>query len=332
MTQWAAGLIRLALSLTAIIFLSSQVQSQPYPSRPVRVIIPFPPGGPVDVLARAMGEEFRVRTGQPFIVENRPGGGTAIGATACKSAAPDGYTFCILTVSTIAINPFIEDNLAYDPEKDFAPVSNLVRARSILLLHNSVPANNIAELVAYSKQYPDKLSYASFGTGGAAHLRIEWMLKQTGASMLHVPFSGVAPAMLAFERGDVHLLGPVVTPQILEKIRSGGGKAILTQDIKRDPDLPDVPMELEAGLPLLKFDNWFGALAPSATPPDRIEFLSRTIVDIVKQPKFRAQYVHAVGMDLIADTPAEFGQSLAEQREKARELIEISGVKKARGK
>lgn len=319
---------RLALGLFALALLVAPVRSQDFPSRPVRVIIPFPPGGPVDVLARALGEEFRKRTGQPFVVDNRPGGNTAIGATACMTAAPDGYTFCILTVSTISINPFIEDNLPYDSVKDFAPVSNLVRARSVLLLHNSVPANNLAELVAYSKQYPDKLSYASFGAGGAAHLRIEWMLKNTGASMLHVPYPGVAPAMLAFERGEVHLLGPVITPPILAKIRSGGGKAILTQGIKRDPDLPDVPMELEVGLPLLKFDNWFGAFAPAATPADRLEFLSRTIVDIMKQPEFNAKYVHAAGMDLIGNTPAEFRASLVEQRKQAQELVEISAVKK----
>src|SRR5690606_15025628 len=149
----ATTIARLALGLLALSLISAPVRSQDFPSKPVRVVIPFPPGGPVDVLARALGEEFRARTGQPFVIDNKPGGNTAIGANACKSAEPDGYTFCILTVSTISINPLLEDDLPYDSEKDFAPVTNLVKARSILLLHNSVPVNTLEELVAYSKKH-----------------------------------------------------------------------------------------------------------------------------------------------------------------------------------
>ncbi len=316
----------LAGCLAGLATMPAPVAAQDFPSRQVRVIVPFPPGGPLDVLARALGEGFRARTGQAFIIDNKAGANTVIGATACKNAAPDGYTICMLTVSTISINPFVERNLSYDPQVDFEPITNMVAARQVLVLSNSVPAKILSELVAYTRENPDKLNYASFGTGGAAHLLVEWVKVKTGLKATHIPFGGAAPAMLAFERGDVQLFDPVATPPIVEKIRAGGAKGILVHGTKRNPELPDVPTDTEAGLPPLKFDNWFGAFAPAGTPADRVATLSRAIAEIMKEPQFLQKYIHTAGFDAIGNSPAEFRASLPEYRAQAEELVKISAA------
>src|SRR5688572_27765602 len=194
----------------------------------------------VDVLARALGEAFRERTGATFIVDNKPGGATAIGATACKIADADGYTFCLLTASTISLNPFLYVNLSYDPQKDLEPLSNVVFTHQVMILHRSIPAGSMRELVAYAKENPDRLNFGSFGVGGDSHLVFEWLKAKTGAKMVHVPYGGAAPALLAFERGDAHLLYPVATPAVLERIKSGLAKPIAMPEGVKISALPGV--------------------------------------------------------------------------------------------
>ena len=201
------------IASTCALVLVAGAAAQDFPSKPVKVIVPFPPGGPVDVLARALGEAFRERTGQGFVVDNKPGGATAIGANACKNADPDGYTFCLLTASTISLNPFLYSNLSYDPRKDLEPLTLVVATHQVMILHKSIPANTMRELIAYAKENPDKLNFGSFGIGGDSHLVFEWLKVKTGARMTHIPYGGAAPALLALERGDAHLLYPVASRQ-----------------------------------------------------------------------------------------------------------------------
>src|SRR4029453_13967904 len=156
-----------------------------FPGKAVKVIVPFPPGGPVDVLARALGEGFRERTGQSFVVDNKPGGGTAIGANACKNADPDGYTFCLLTASTVSLNPFLYANLSYDPRKDLEPLTLVVATHQVAILHRSIPAGTMRELIAYAKANPNKLNFGSFGIGGDSHLVFEWLKIKAGVQMTH---------------------------------------------------------------------------------------------------------------------------------------------------
>lgn len=315
-----------AVALFVLAAAAGAASADTYPTGPVRVIVPFPPGGPLDVLGRALGEAFRAKTGQSFVIDNKPGANTALGAVNCKNAAPDGYTICMLTVSTISLNPFLYSKLAYDPMTDLTPITNMVVVRQALILHNSVPAKNLAELVEYSKQNPDKLNYGSFGTGGAAHLMVEWVKNKTGLKITHVPFGGAPPALLAFERGDIQLLNPVPTPPVIEKVRSGQAKAILVLG-KRNPDLPDVPIETEVGLPALKFDNWFGAFAPAGTPADRVELLNKIMADALKDPAFQDKYIQRNGFDPVGDSVAEFQKALVGYRDQAQELVRISGAK-----
>jgi tripartite-type tricarboxylate transporter receptor subunit TctC len=302
------------------------VSAQDFPNRPVKIIVPFPPGGPVDVLARAIGEGFRERTGQPMIVENRPGANTSIGATACKNAEPDGYTVCLLTASTITLNPFLYPSLSYAPEKDLEPVSNIVIARQVLLVHKSIPAKTYAELVTYSKQNPDKVSFGSFGVGGDSHLVVEWLKNKTGLQMTHVPYPGAAPALIAFERGDIQLTFPVATAPVVQRVKSGQAKGLLIAGNKRDPNLPDTPTFKEAGLPDLEYETFFGMFAPVNVPNDRLEKLGREVSAVVRSPAFIAKYVTA-GYDAVGSSPAEFKKALKGYMAAGRNLVAISGVK-----
>lgn len=314
-----------SMAIGASLFALS-ANAETFPSRPVKVIVPFAAGGPVDVLARAVGESFRERTGQSLVVENKPGGNTSIGAAACKNADPDGYTICFLTSSTITLNPFLYKSLPYDAEKDLEPVTNLVIGRQVLMISTSVEVKAFADLVALSKQQPDKLSFASFGTGGDSHLVVEWLAKKTGMKVLHVPYQGAAPAMLAFERGEVQLMLPISTEPVLERIKSGKARALLVTGSKRDPNLPDVPTIKEVGLEQIGYETWFGSFAPANTPPDRIATLSQVIGEIVRSDSFRSKYVTA-GYDAVGNSPAEFKKAISSERGHSKNLVEISGVK-----
>jgi tripartite-type tricarboxylate transporter receptor subunit TctC len=300
--------------------------AQAFPSRPIQVIVPFAPGGPVDVLARAIGEGFRERTGQSFVIENRPGGNTSIGATACKNAEADGYTICLLTATTMSLNPFLYAKLAYGP-KELQPVSNLVFAQQVLLVHKSVPGNTFAELVRYAKDNPDKLSFGSFGTGGDSHLVVEWLKSKSGLSTTHIPYAGAAPALVAFERADVQVLYPVATPVVVDRIRTGQAKGLLVAGGKRNPNLPDVPTFAEAGLPNFEYRTWFGVFAPSGTPRERVDRLAREIATSIRNPDFQEKYLLKAGYEPIGNTPEEFATYLEADQARGEELVRISGVR-----
>jgi tripartite-type tricarboxylate transporter receptor subunit TctC len=315
-----------AIAAALILLASATAAAQDFPSRPVRVIVPFPPGGPTDVLARALGEGFRERTGQNLVVDNKPGGGTAIGATACKNAEPDGYTFCLLTASTISLNPFLYSNLSYDPPKDLEPITNVVFTQQVMILHKSVPVKTLVELIAYSKANPQKLNFGSFGVGGDSHLVVEWLKNKTGLQMTHVPYPGAAPALIAFERGDIQLTFPVATAPVVQRVKSGQAKGLLIAGNKRDPNLPDTPTFKEAGLPDLEYETFFGMFAPVNVPNDRLEKLGREVSAVVRSPAFIAKYVTA-GYDAVGSSPAEFKKALKGYMAAGRNLVAISGVK-----
>ena len=317
----------LAASAGALVLMASAASAQDFPSKPVRVIVPFPPGGPTDVLARALGEGFRERTGQALVVDNKPGGGTAIGATACKNADPDGYTFCLLTASTISLNPFLYTNLSYDPPKDLAPITNVVFTQQVMILHRSIPVKTIGELIAYSKANPTKLNFGSFGVGGDSHLVFEWLKVKTGAQMTHIPYGGAAPALVAFERGDAHLLFPVASPAVTERIKSGLAKPIAVPEGQHAATLPGVPSFSESGLPPYNAKTWFGAFAPAATPKERVEALNRILVAVIKSQSFYDRFIKLGGYDPVGNTTEEFRQFLAQDRARGEELVKLSGVK-----
>ena len=319
--------MRVAASVCLLGLMAGATAAQDFPTKPVRVIVPFAAGGPVDVLARTLGDGFHQRTGQNFVVDNKPGGGTSIGAAACKNAEPDGYTFCLLTASTVSLNPFLYTSLSYEPRKDLAPLTNVVFGQQVIILHSSVPANTILELVQYSKDNPDKLNFGSFGLGGDSHLVFEWLKTKTGAKMTHIPYGGAAPALLAFERGEVHLLCLVATPAILERIRTGKAKALAIPDGLPNANLPDVPSFAAAGLPEYKNRTWFGAFAPAATPKPLVDKLSAELIAVIHSDAFEDRLVKLGGYVPIGNTADEFRKFLEEDRVRGEELVRVSGVK-----
>ena len=301
-----------------------------YPSRPVRIIVPLPPGGAIDVFARAMGKEFEARTGASVVVENRAGANTILAANACKTAAPDGYTFCILTRSTVSINPEIYRKLSYDPLKDFEPVTNGFFGQQIVILNKNVPVKTLAELVEYSRKNPDKLNFASMGLGGDSHLIMEWLKHETGAQINHVPYKGFPEAMTSFKANDVQMIALLVgNPDLARQIREGEVKGLLLPGSTRSTLVPDVPTFAESGLSgdETKFTPWFGFFAPKGTPKEYVETMSAEINAIMANPEFREKFLTSKGLAPAGSKPEVFAKFLVSDRKAAADLVATSGVK-----
>lgn len=317
------SMLRALIALTAM---AGAAVAETFPSRPIRLIIPYPAGGPVDVLGRGLGEWFRQRTGQGFIIEPRPGANTALAGAACKEAPTDGYTLCLLASTTVSINPNLYANLRYS-HTDLAPVTNIAISRAILLLHRDVPANNLNDLIAWSKSHPEKMNYGSFGVGSETHLVMEWLKNKTGAQITHVPFQGLAPALQAFDRGDVQVFMPTATPSTMELIASGKAKPILVLSDTSSDKLPNAPTITEVGLPPLGVQTWFGMFAPAGTSRAHVSRLSAELRAIVSDQNFSDRFVRGIGLIPEVNTPAGFATFLERDRVNARRLVETSGVK-----
>jgi tripartite-type tricarboxylate transporter receptor subunit TctC len=327
MTKWLKLTVAAALAGCFTLPALKTVRAQNYPSRPVTVIVPLPAGGIVDVLVRRIGKELEARYKYNVVVENKPGGNTQLAANACKSAAPDGYTICLLTMSTMTLNPVLYKGVTYDPIKDFTALTNVAFVEHMVIMHNSVPAKNFKELVDYSKANPDKLNYGTFGIGGDAHLSFEWMKKATGAKLTHIPYRGSAPAMLAFARGEAHLL--VLVPgngTLLEQIKEGKIKALLVEGDRRLGILPETPSYKEAGLPPFPARSWFGLFGPAGMPKAIVDKLGADLASVIKDPKLQKDFMIPAGLDPVGNSPAEFAKFLPESMAAGKKFVEISGV------
>jgi tripartite-type tricarboxylate transporter receptor subunit TctC len=301
-----------------------------YPAGPIRVIIPLAPGGAIDVMVRALGRAFEQRNGHGFVVESRAGANTIIAANACKAAAADGSTICLLSRSSVSLNPTLYKNLSYDPIKDFEPITNLAFAHQVLILNKSVPVNDFKELVAYSKQNPDKLNFGSFGVGGDTHLVVEWLKHETGAKMTHIPFKGASEAMLAFKSGDIQLIYLIVgNPDIARQINDGEVKGLLVPGAQRNPLVPNVPSFGESGLSpdQTAFETWFGVFAPKGTPADIVKKLNAEFSAIVKTPDFAKEYLISKGFTPVGNSSEELTKFIVEDQKKGKLLVDISGAK-----
>jgi tripartite-type tricarboxylate transporter receptor subunit TctC len=326
----------LSLTLACLVALLLGIAAPPasaqsnYPSRPIRVIVPLPAGGAIDVFVRGLGKELEARIGQSVIVENRAGGNTILAANACKSATPDGYTFCLLTRSTVSVNPEIYRRLSYDPLKDFAPVTNGFFGAQLVILNKDVPVTTLPELVAYSKQHPDKLNFASMGLGGDTHLIMEWLKHATGAQITHVPYKGFPEAMTSFKGNEVQLIALLVgNPDLARQVRDGEVKGLVLLGNKRSSIVPDVPTIGEAGLSADEaiFNPWFGFFAPKGTPAAYVEKMSDEINAIMASPEFRQRYLTANAFVPAGSKPDAFAKFLLTDRKSAAELVAMSGVK-----
>ncbi len=301
-----------------------------YPSVPIRVIIPLAPGGAIDVMVRALGRAFEQRNPHGFIVESRAGANTIIAANACKAAPPDGGTVCLLSRSSVSLNPALYKNLSYDPIKDFEPITNIAFAHQVLILNKNVPVKDFKELIAYSKQNPDKLNFGSFGVGGDTHLVVEWLKHETGARMTHIPYKGASDAMLAFKAGDIQLIYLIVgNPDIARQINEGEVKGLLVPGSRRNPLIPNVPSFGESGLPpdQTAFETWFGLFAPKGTPYAIVGKLNAEFSAIIKSPEFANPYLIAKGFSPVGNTSEELARFMVEDQKKGKLLVDISGAK-----
>ncbi|MBV4397288.1 tripartite tricarboxylate transporter substrate binding protein BugE [Advenella alkanexedens] len=294
-----------------------------YPNQPIRVIVPFAPGGSTDIVARIVVQEMSKILGQSMVIENKAGAGGAIGAAEAARAKPDGYTLSLATVSTMAVNPACRPNdLPYDPQKDFAPVSNFVNTPNVIVVNPGVPANNFAEFVQVLKDNPGKYTYASPGICSIGNLNGEAFKQAVGVDLVHVPYKGSGPAVADTLGGQVHSLFDNL-PSSMPHIQTGKLKAMAVAWPERMKDIPDVPTYAEMGYPQLNNGVFYGLLAPAGTPPEIIEKLNKATQDALKEPKIIAA-LEKQGAFPAGNTPEEFAQQIKDNYDLAKSVVEKS--------
>ena len=316
----AAGFVCAAMGTVA-----ANAQAPKYPVKPVRMIVPLPPAGTTDIVARLVAQKFTEGLGQTVIVDNRPGGGTTIGSAAVAKAVPDGYTLLFASVSLATTVP-LYPNLPYDPVKDLAPVGSVGQSFYVLAVHPSVPVRNFKEFVALARSKPKKLSYASAGAGTITHFTVELFQANMKIDMLHVPYKGGAPAILALVSGQVEaIFNPIA--EILPHVRAGGKvRTLAVTSPNRAPDLPDVPTLAESGCPACTVTTRNGVYAPAGTPAAIVERLNAELNRMVQQPEVRERF-QSQGLVALGSTPAELGDYLRSEIARWTKVVKEAGIK-----
>ncbi len=312
------------LLAAAGIGVEAQVQAPVWPSRAVRLVVPYPPGGSADILARAFGQKLAELSGQPWIIENRAGAGTAIGTLAVAQAAADGQVFLLGTVSSHAINPALNRRVGYDPIRDFTPVAPLASIPFALLVHPSVPARSLAELLALARSRPDALTYASAGSGTSNHLAGALLDATAGIRTMHVPYKGSAPALADLLSGQVNMMFDLVltaSPQV----RAGSVRALAVSDHQRSANLPGVPTFAEAGLPGYEVSAWFGVLGPAGVPATIVSRLASLIAQAQASPDVRERLA-SQGAEPMAGSSADFAALVKNELERWTAVVKSAGV------
>lgn len=330
MNSHRPSFVSLALSLTLVLVATlantAPALAQTYPSKPVRIVVPYPAGGGIDILSRLIGQRLAQKFGQSVVIENKPGAGTLVAAETVARAAPDGHTLMVTTDATISINPYLYAKLPYDPVKDFAPITQLVFLNQLLVANAALPASNLKELIAHAKANPGKLNYASYGVGSQPHLAMEIFKSQSGADIVHVPYKGIPQAVPAAIAGEVQLTfsGAASTQAHL---KAGRLKALAIGGSARLALLPDVPTFVEQGFADVPANAWFGLFAPAGTPREVIALLHAEVTRILKDPAFLQSEIAAKGYELVASTPEEFAAFLAGDAKRNAQAVKISGAR-----
>ena len=308
--------------------LSATCAAQAYPSKALRWIVPFPPGGPTDTFSRAAAQKLSDLLGQPVVVENRAGAGATIGMEALAKSAPDGYTIGLSTTGSHAINPHLYARLAYDPIKDFAPITLAISYVNVLVVNPALPIQSGADLVAYAKANPGKVSFGSAGNGSSNHLFGELLKTLTGAPMQHVPYRGSAPALTDVIAGNLTFMFDILNvsgPQI----RAGRVRGIAVASAKRTPYMPELPTLSESGIKGFEeagSDLWFGIMAPARTPKAVVATLNQTLITGLRSPDMRER-VRAQSLDLWTSTPEEFAAVLKSDLARWGKVVKASGAR-----
>jgi len=315
--------LRLTASAAALPVFSRVAWAQAYPARPVRLVVPIAAGGTQDILARLIGQWLSERLGQPFVIDNRPGGGGNIGTEAVVRAPPDGYTLLLVSGANL-INASLYDKLNFNFIRDVAPIAVIIRVPHAIVVNPSVPAKTVPEFIAYAKAYPGKVNMASGGTGNATHLTGELFKMMAGIDMIHVPYRGGGPALNDLLGGRVQVFFPTMVSSI-EYVRAGRLRALGVTTATRSEALPDIPTVGEV-VPGYEASTVYGLGAPKNTPPEIVDTLNREIKAALADPKLKARLAD-VGGDVLALSPAEFGKLIAEETEKWGKVIRAGNIK-----
>jgi len=315
--------LRLAGATVALPALSRVARAQTYPTRPVRLIIGYPPGGSADITARLTGQWLSERLGQPFVIESRPGAGTNIATEAAARATPDGYTLFLVAPAN-AINATLYEKLNYNFIRDIAPIAGIIRFPNVMEVNPSVPAKTVPEFIAYAKANPGKLNFASSGNGSTIHMSGELFKMMTGVNMIHVPYRGGAPALTDLLAGQVQVMFDNV-PTSIEHIRTGRLRGLAVTSETRLDALPDLPTVADF-VPGYESSAWYGLGAPKNTPAEIIDRLNKEVNAILADPKSKARFVE-LGASLLPGSPADFGKLVADETDKWAKVIRAANIK-----
>jgi tripartite-type tricarboxylate transporter receptor subunit TctC len=314
-----------ARTLASIFLLACvHVSAAAYPDHPIRLIVPFTPGGGNDTVARLVSHGLAAELGQPMVVDNRAGAGGIVGAEAAARAPADGYTLFLGGVGSHAINPNLHEHLPYDPITDFAPISLIASAPLILVVHPSVPAHSVQELVALARAQPGRLNYASNGNGSSSHLAAVMFASLAGVDMVHVPYKGLGPALTDLLSGQVQLMFSSVVA-IVPHVKAGKLRALAVSSTERLSLLPDLPTVAEAGVPGYQASSWYGILAPAGTPAEIVRRLNAALVKVIAQPDVRAALAKE-GADPVGNSPEAFGAFIQAEKQRLGNLIRQAKV------
>jgi tripartite-type tricarboxylate transporter receptor subunit TctC len=318
----------IALSFLTLFTITSPLYAQTpatsFPDRPIRLVVPYAAGGATDSVARLVGQKMSQELGQAIVVDNRAGADGNIGAELVAHSKPDGYTILMGDVGNLTMGPAVRRSVPYDAVRDFAPITQLVSAPNILAVHPSVPANTFRDFIAYAKANPNKLSFASSGTGGSAHLAGELLERATGIDIVHIPYKGASPALVDVLRGDVQIIFGLSV--VLPHVKDGKLRALATTGPRRMALLPQVPTIAEMGFPGFEATAWYGLLAPAGTPRTIVARLHDVAVRALRSPEV-TEKLEAAGNEIVGSGPDEFAAYIISEKAKWAETVEAAGIK-----
>ena len=316
----AARLVLMALAAAAA---GSAFAQAGYPSKPVRLVVPSSAGGGTDIVARIIAPDLSKRLGQQVVIDNRPGAGTMIGIEVAAKSPPDGYTL-LMGLSTLAINSALYKKVPYDPQRDFAPITQAISSASIIVVHPSVPVKTLKELIAFARARPGQINYASAGTGTYPHMTMELFLSMAKLKMVHIPYKGTAPAMIDMVAGQVATMAATILTG-MPQIRAGRLRPLGITSAARSPIVPDLPTVAEAGLPGYESVQWYGMLAPARTPRDIITRLHGEATRVLQQPEIKARFA-GDGADPVGSSPEEFTRYIQSELTKWAKVARDAGI------
>jgi tripartite-type tricarboxylate transporter receptor subunit TctC len=319
-------LVRWLMFLALVPAYAGTAAAQIWPAKPVRIVVAYPPGGGIDVMSRQIAEKLTAAWGQPVVVENRPGANTIVATDAVAKSGADGYTVLMTTDATFSINPHLYAKLPFDVQRDFVPVTMLVLLQQLLVAHPSLPAGNLAELIALAKAKPGSINYASYGSGSQPHLSGEMLKYKAGIDLVHVPYKGISLAIPAVMAGEVQLTFAGIATSTAP-LKSGRIKAIAIGGMKRSPLFPEVPTFAELGYPEVETHAWFGFFLPASSPKEAVSRLYADTKRVIDEPEFRQKQLIDRGYEPVGSSPDVFLEYIRTDRENRGRAVKISGAK-----